>query len=226
MAEYQMQESNLPNEEGKTTFYPRMKLWNQVDLEYLANNINYASTFTPGDIMGLVRSLTQEIARHGTRKFRQGRRPGHLHPFAGLAPRKRTRNRRGREPETELDEHLHRQHQFPCRQAIHRRNRKALHTEPLEAETFALLAKVHPGTAAETGAEVPGRESLHAGGRLLPADGPAARQRRQRAETMGHTTGSRYRNPRKGSTQGVRQKERNRHPLRFRLLSVSLHTDS
>lgn len=42
MAEYQMQESNLPNEEGKTTFYPRMKLWNQVDLEYLANNINYA----------------------------------------------------------------------------------------------------------------------------------------------------------------------------------------
>lgn len=63
MAEYQMQESNLPNEEGKTTFYPRMKLWNQVDLEYLANNINYASTFTPGDIMGLVRSLTQEIAR-------------------------------------------------------------------------------------------------------------------------------------------------------------------
>ena len=62
MAEYQMQESNLPNEEGKPTFYPRMKLWNQVDLEYLANNINYASTFTPGDITGLVRSLTQEIA--------------------------------------------------------------------------------------------------------------------------------------------------------------------
>ncbi len=52
-----MQESNLPNEEGKPVFYPRMKLWNQVDLEYLANNINYASTFTPGDIMGLVRSL-------------------------------------------------------------------------------------------------------------------------------------------------------------------------
>lgn len=62
MAEYQMQESNLPNEEGKKLLYPRMKLWSQVDLEYLANNINYASAFTPGDIMGLVRSLTQEIA--------------------------------------------------------------------------------------------------------------------------------------------------------------------
>lgn len=62
MAEYEMQESNLPNEEGKRILFPRMKLWNQVDLEYIANNINYASTFTPGDIMGLVRSLTQEIA--------------------------------------------------------------------------------------------------------------------------------------------------------------------
>lgn len=57
-----MQESNLPNEEGKRILFPRMKLWNQVDLEYIAKNINYASTFTPGDIMGLVRSLTQEIA--------------------------------------------------------------------------------------------------------------------------------------------------------------------
>lgn len=62
MAEYEMQESNLPNEEGKRILFPRMKLWNQVDLEYIAKNINYASTFTPGDIMGLVRSLTQEIA--------------------------------------------------------------------------------------------------------------------------------------------------------------------
>lgn len=63
MAEYQMQESSLPNEEGKSTMYPRMILWSQVDLEYLASNINYASSFTPGDIMGLVRSLTQEMAQ-------------------------------------------------------------------------------------------------------------------------------------------------------------------
>ena len=35
---------------------------NQVNLEYIASNINYASTFTPGDIIGLVHSLTQEIA--------------------------------------------------------------------------------------------------------------------------------------------------------------------
>lgn len=32
-------------------------------MDYLAQRINYASTFTPGDIIGLVKSLTQAIAR-------------------------------------------------------------------------------------------------------------------------------------------------------------------
>ena len=31
MAEYNMQELNLPNEEGKRIFYPRIKLYGQVD---------------------------------------------------------------------------------------------------------------------------------------------------------------------------------------------------
>lgn len=62
MAEYQMQELTLPNEEGKKVTYPRIKLWGQVDLEYIARHINYASTFTPGDIIGLVRALTEAIA--------------------------------------------------------------------------------------------------------------------------------------------------------------------
>lgn len=63
MAEYQMQELTLPTEEGEKVLFPRMKIWGQVDLNYLAEHINYASTFTPGDIIGLVRSLTQAIAR-------------------------------------------------------------------------------------------------------------------------------------------------------------------
>lgn len=62
MAEYQMQELTLPNEEGKKTTYPRMKLWGQVDLGYLASRISHASSFTPGDIMGLVIALTDSIA--------------------------------------------------------------------------------------------------------------------------------------------------------------------
>lgn len=62
MAEYQMQELTLPTEDGKKVLYPRMKLWGQVDLEYLARHICQASTFTPGDIVGLVRALTEAIA--------------------------------------------------------------------------------------------------------------------------------------------------------------------
>lgn len=58
-----MQELTLPGEDGKKVLYPRMKIWGQVDLGYLAEHINYASTFTPGDIIGLVKSLTQAIAR-------------------------------------------------------------------------------------------------------------------------------------------------------------------
>lgn len=62
MAEYEMQTSNLPNEEGKKVLFPRMKLWGQVDLDYLASHINYASTFTPGDIIGMIKTLTEAIA--------------------------------------------------------------------------------------------------------------------------------------------------------------------
>ena len=82
MAEYEMQESNLPNEEGKRILFPRMKLWNQVNLEYIASNINYASTFTPGDIIGLV------------------------HASTGIAQRQRTGIGREKGTATKCDEHL------------------------------------------------------------------------------------------------------------------------
>lgn len=108
MAEYEMQESNLPNEEGKRILFPRMKLWNQVNLEYIANNINYASTFTPGDIIGLVRSLTQEIAY----QMAQGNsvkvgRVRHLHTSTGTTQRQRTGVGREKGTATKCNEHLH-----------------------------------------------------------------------------------------------------------------------
>lgn len=62
MAEYDMQESNLPNEEGKRILFPRMRLYGQNDLDAIVQKISYASSFTPGDIKGLVRSLADEIA--------------------------------------------------------------------------------------------------------------------------------------------------------------------
>lgn len=43
MAEYNMQELNLPGEDGKRILYPRMKLYGQVDLETITEKIAYAS---------------------------------------------------------------------------------------------------------------------------------------------------------------------------------------
>lgn len=62
MAEYNMQEMTLPNEEGKRILYPRMKLYGQVDLDAIINNVSYASSFTRGDVIGLIRAITDEIA--------------------------------------------------------------------------------------------------------------------------------------------------------------------
>lgn len=62
MAEYDMQEMTLPNEEGKRVLFPRMRLWGQTELEELAERISYASSFTKGDIVGLVRALSDSIA--------------------------------------------------------------------------------------------------------------------------------------------------------------------
>ena len=62
MAEYNMQELHLPAEDGKRNLYPRMKLYGQVDLETITEKIAYASSFTRGDIIGLMQAITDEIA--------------------------------------------------------------------------------------------------------------------------------------------------------------------
>lgn len=61
MAEYNMQELNLPGEDGKRILYPRMKLYGQVNLETITEKIA-ASSFTRGDIIGLMQAITDEIA--------------------------------------------------------------------------------------------------------------------------------------------------------------------
>ena len=62
MATYEMHESNLPNDEGKRTLYPRMRLAGQDSLEDLAGRISRISTFSAGDIKGLVKALVEEMA--------------------------------------------------------------------------------------------------------------------------------------------------------------------
>lgn len=63
MATYEMQESNLPGKDGERVLFPRMRLWGQMDLDEITKNICRASTFTPGDVKGLVQALSEEIAR-------------------------------------------------------------------------------------------------------------------------------------------------------------------
>ena len=47
MAEYQMQTSNLPNKDGEKKLFPRIKIWGQVDLDYLANASTTAVPLLP-----------------------------------------------------------------------------------------------------------------------------------------------------------------------------------
>lgn len=62
MAEYEMQESNLPNKEGKRILYPRLVLYGQRDTGYIARKLASATTFTPGEVTGLLQALADEIA--------------------------------------------------------------------------------------------------------------------------------------------------------------------
>lgn len=62
MAEYEMQESNLPNEEGKRILYPRLVLYGQRDSGYIARKLASATTFNPGEVTGLLQALADEIA--------------------------------------------------------------------------------------------------------------------------------------------------------------------
>ncbi len=63
MASYEMQESNLPNKEGKRILFPRMRLRGQANLDEMTQKICEASSFTPGDVKGIVQALSEEIAR-------------------------------------------------------------------------------------------------------------------------------------------------------------------
>ena len=62
MAEYNMQELNLPGEDGKRILYPRMKLYGQVDLETITEKISYASSCKSGDFICLMLAFTVETS--------------------------------------------------------------------------------------------------------------------------------------------------------------------
>ncbi|OKZ07330.1 MAG: DNA-binding protein [Bacteroides oleiciplenus] len=62
MAEYEMQEMNLPNKEGKRVLYPRLVQRGQADTEYIARILSQKSSFSKGDVTGLLQELADELA--------------------------------------------------------------------------------------------------------------------------------------------------------------------
>lgn len=62
MAQYEMQESTLPSEGGKRILYPRMRLTGQDTLDDLVRRISRGTTFSPGDVRGLIGTLVDELA--------------------------------------------------------------------------------------------------------------------------------------------------------------------
>ena len=62
MAEYEMQEMNLPNKEGKRVLYPRLVQRGQADTEYIARVLSQRSSFSKGAVAGLLQELADELA--------------------------------------------------------------------------------------------------------------------------------------------------------------------
>lgn len=62
MAEYEMQEMNLPNKEGKRVLYPRLVQRGQADTDYIAKTLAQKSAFSKGDVVGLLQELGEELA--------------------------------------------------------------------------------------------------------------------------------------------------------------------
>lgn len=62
MAEYEMQELTLPGSGDKKVLYPRMRLYGQFDLKYLSEYIARLSSFSPGEVKGLLEEFTRSVA--------------------------------------------------------------------------------------------------------------------------------------------------------------------
>lgn len=64
MPEYEMQEMNLPNKDGKKVLYPRLVLSGQIDTEYIAKMLAHDTSFTTADVIGLLQGLADQLSSH------------------------------------------------------------------------------------------------------------------------------------------------------------------
>lgn len=63
MAKFRMEEMNDLNRTGRKRLYPRMEITGQVDLNKLAREISNDTTFTQGEVVGVVEALMKKIAQ-------------------------------------------------------------------------------------------------------------------------------------------------------------------
>ena len=208
MAEYNMQELNLPGEDGKRILYPRMKLYGQVDLETITEKIAYASSFTRGDIIGLVQAITDEIAyQMGQGYSVKIDNLGVFTPALGL--------RQDRERETGEEGDTKRNAVSICLKDIHFKvdqRTTVPYRSPLPPETFhrqipTLLTSVFSAGTAGTGKKIPGKEQLHDPSRLLPTDRLIEVRRLPRVARMDSQSRIGHRLQRTRNTQDLYSKE-------------------
>ena len=178
MASYEMQESNLPNEEGRRILYPRMVSLGKIDLKELAEMVGKSSTYSAAEVKGVVDALlAMAVDYMGMGYSVKIDGLGTLRPSLGL--RKGFERESGEKGDT-------------------RRNATAIHGRgvPVVAvaeEVQAVVHALHRAGTAGVGTGISGEAHVHDGGRIWRADGAAAHVGRPRAAAMGRAGGQRHR---------------------------------
>lgn len=174
-------------------------------LETPVRSMSYAASFTPGDIVGIVRSAAQAMAENmadGNSVKIDG--IGVFTPSLGL--------RKGVKRESGVEDEPRRNAASICvdsirfrRTRIAARNGQALPTAPLVSALATLIEAIHAGRAVGLGETISGEPPLYARGRLYGSHRVAPQCRRQRAEAVGGNRTQRNRVQRKKHAQGVYQ---------------------
>lgn len=61
MAKYEMQEMNLPNDEGKRVLYPRLVLGERITTKYMAKMLAQQTTFSAAEVTALLMGLSDQM---------------------------------------------------------------------------------------------------------------------------------------------------------------------
>ena len=167
MAKFRMDEMNDLNATGRRRLYPRMEITGQVDLRKLAREISIGTTFTAGDVVGVVGTLQRKIAQYVA--------DGKTVKIDGIGTFSASlKLRKGCQPEFADGEGSKRNAQSVVVGGVNFRPAKELLSDTnsscaLFSKKETLLFEVYIGATLGSGVEVFGRTAFYYCGRLLPA---------------------------------------------------------